>query len=128
MPLVSSVELLRISGEQSSHQGRDGNQSGSYEYMDMVLHQGPSIARGGRGDEKSTKAFKEVIIIPGIFEYRFALNASNNNVVKRAWCIDSGFSWHASKENRIEIKCQYFTNVPLLFSIDEDRKVAYSKL
>lgn len=92
--IMTSVELLGITGEQSAHDGGDGGCSCSQKKVDMVGNKSPGMT-GSRGlGEDGPETAEKVFVVPGTFEDRVLFYASNNDVMKGAGGIDACFTGH----------------------------------
>ena len=96
MPVVSSIVGHGVAGQKSSHDSGNGNVTGSYEEMDVVLHKAPGIARGFGFDQNIAQAIQKMVPIEIVLEDSFSLNSSDDEVVDSTRIIDPCFPRHGN--------------------------------
>jgi hypothetical protein len=92
--VVFSVKVLGISGKQPSHQGREREASASQKQVHMIVHERPGIARSRGFIQKAGQPGDEMFIVVFIPEDRGTLNASYDDMMEGAGCVDAALSGH----------------------------------
>jgi len=65
--------------------------------VEMVGHQGPGIAAGLAFDQQITQPCDKPVAVLVIIEYRSAIDATGDDMVKCSGCVYAGFAWHAGR-------------------------------
>lgn len=60
----------------------------------MIAHKSPRIDAQGIGSTKTGEAFKKIVPISFVAEYRYSGNAPAHNMMQGTGCIRSWLSWH----------------------------------
>ena len=90
MPSVPAVEVNRVAGKQSAHQGRKGSSPGSDQKMGMIVQKSPCIAAAFCFGQEGLQAVNEIVPVLIVPEYISAFNATYDDVVQNTGSIQAG--------------------------------------
>ncbi|MBP1742569.1 MAG: hypothetical protein H6Q48_4862 [Deltaproteobacteria bacterium] len=91
---VFEVEGHCVSGEQTAHQRGDGHETCLQEKMRVIRKESPCKTSGLSSGNQVGETIQEILPVRVIAEYLPAFNPSDDDVMKRAGCVYSGFSGH----------------------------------
>jgi hypothetical protein len=94
MATMTAIKRQCISGEQPPHDSGNGNLAGVNWQGQMIGEKGPRkttrrALRRGRFQPRN-----KITTIFIIIKDPLALNAADDNLLQRSWCIYSRFAWH----------------------------------
>ena len=82
IPFVPAVEVHRIAGKQSSHQGRKGSSPGSDQKMGMIVQKSPCIAGAFCFGQEGLQADNKIVPVLIVPEYLSAFYATYDDVMQ----------------------------------------------
>jgi hypothetical protein len=97
MALVTTIELLSITCEQSSHDGGNRNRTSSKKKMGVISYQRPGKTGSASVYKNLAQPVNKVPIANLVFKYGLALNPPDNDVVQCSGRVYSGFSRHGGR-------------------------------
>lgn len=107
MTAILEVEGDCVSGEKAAHQRGDGHQTCFQEKMRVIGEKGPCKTAGlGPGNEVG-ETIHEILSVRVVAKYLSAFISSDDDVVKGAGCIYSGFSGHVALISVVKGKSQF---------------------
>jgi len=104
---VLEVEGHRISGEKAAHQRGDGHEACLQEKMSVIRKKSPCKTSGMSPGNKVVQTIQEILSVRVVAEYLPAFNPSDDDVMKSAGCVYSGFSGHVCSNSIASEKSQF---------------------
>ena len=92
---MTAIKRQRISGEQPPHDNGDGNLAGVHWQVQMSGDKGPRKTTRRDLRQDRCQSCNKITTIFIIIKDPLALNASDDNLLQRSWCVYSRFAWHA---------------------------------
>jgi hypothetical protein len=114
MALVPAVKTDHIPGQQSPHQGGNGNFTGPQSEVGMIFEKCPGMATRLCFQQKPSQPFQIIFPIAVIPKDLAAFNPPDDDMMQNSWSIQAGSSRHNSFliSRSLSISIELFKGVP----------------
>ena len=116
---MSSIKTDHITGQQSAHQGGQGNVAGSEKKMGVIGHESHGVARDPAPGQQKRKTLDQIVSILIAPEYVASFNSPDDHMMQNNRSIYAGLPGHADQmtENDPFVKLFNNLNVPIVLSM-----------
>jgi hypothetical protein len=112
-PLVTTIELSSIAGQERSHAPTYRTRVRPNQQMRVVRHEGPGVDCKMAGLREAGNPLDEIFPIRIVMEDDLAVQAPDHHMVQGAGCVEARSAWH---DSRIP-QSNYSDNVPISFRL-----------
>ena len=91
---MTSIKADGIAGQQSAHNGSNGNIAGPQKQMEMIVQQCPCVTKRFTAADNKRKSIHKIIPVNITYKNLSTFNTSANDMLQRSGGIYSCLSWH----------------------------------